>query len=698
MQRKLLLSALLTAISSTAIAQTELETVTVNADFRATDIENSSTSVSVIDSIELNKRNAQHMQDALNLAPNVNFASGASRGNYVQIRGIGERSQFETPINPSVGLSIDGIDYSRTGSAGLLFDTKQVEILRGPQGTVFGASGMAGMVVITSNEPTKDTEGYVSQGFGSYNTSTTEAAIGGTIIEDKLLGRLGVHSHQSDGYITNEYLERDDTNNQDEMAARAQFKWFASDTLTFDITAMHIKTNNGYDAFNLENGYTTESDTPGKDALDSSALSVKATWKINPAVIMQTTLSASNSDIEYSYDEDWVYAGKFDENLYPYNYFDEYLRDRQNSTAEVRLLSSEQGRIFNNTTDWVIGAYQNRQDEGLVRNRDKDTADGNTPTTVTTSQFDTINSALYGQLDYHATPALTYSFGLRGERYESDYTDSNGENNQVNETLFGGKLAAQYQINPLHNSVTSLSRGFKAGGVNSSPLLDSQYRNFTPEYLWNLETGLNSSFMDNALKTRITVFYSWRDNPQTSNSAYNPDEQEFVAYTGNTERGYNYGLEAEFDWHLNDEWRAIGSLGLLQSGLSAYTYTGTYGEEFFIAEGRDQAHAPNYQFSIGAEYYFAANWTLAMNIEGKDGFYYSDNHNETSSGYELVNASLEYAENNWTLTLWARNLLNREYDVRGFYFGNDPSAEYASMVYTQKGEPRMLGLNFRYDF
>ncbi|MEA3404978.1 MAG: TonB-dependent receptor plug domain-containing protein, partial [Pseudomonadota bacterium] len=303
--------AITSIIATSSVAAEELDTVMVNADFRATAIEDSTSSVTVIDSIEINKRSAQHVEKILNSAPNVNFSAGASRGQYFQIRGIGERSQFQTPINPSVGLTVDGIDYSRTGAAANLLDTKQVEILRGPQGTRFGANALAGMILVESNDPTKETEAYIEQTIGSRNTYTTTGVISGTLIEDKLLGRLALQRHVTDGYMENTYLDKDNTNNLDEVTGKAKLRWLASDDLTVDFTAIHFDKDNGYDAFTLDNSFNTESDTPGEDILESKAYGINAKWDINNKVRMEASASKSFSDIDYNYDLDWVNKDTF---------------------------------------------------------------------------------------------------------------------------------------------------------------------------------------------------------------------------------------------------------------------------------------------------------------------------------------------------------------------------------------------------
>lgn len=172
----------------------ELSEVVVSADFRPKKAQSTAVSLTEIDKETIEARGAQHLEEVLNLAPNVNLASGASRGQFFQIRGMGQRSQFSAPLNPSVGLVIDGIDFSRTGGAATLFDIDAIEILRGPQGTKFGTNGLAGTINMRSKEPTKAFEMHAETGVAEYNTRNFGAAVGGTLVEDKLLGRASIYT------------------------------------------------------------------------------------------------------------------------------------------------------------------------------------------------------------------------------------------------------------------------------------------------------------------------------------------------------------------------------------------------------------------------------------------------------------------------------------------------------------------------
>ena len=145
--------------STPAAAQVEpagiIEEIIVNADYRQSSINDIASSVTVLDANLIQNKNAQHLEDILANAPNVNFSSGASRARFYQIRGIGERGQFAEPLNSSVGVIIDGVDFSGIGNAALLYDVEQVEILLGPQGTRYGSNALAGLINLQSKAPTE---------------------------------------------------------------------------------------------------------------------------------------------------------------------------------------------------------------------------------------------------------------------------------------------------------------------------------------------------------------------------------------------------------------------------------------------------------------------------------------------------------------------------------------------------------------
>ncbi len=687
-------SLLVPVFVSPVVLAEELESVTVYADFRPVTLENSTASVSVISDEDAQRRGAQHIEDALNMVPNVNMSSGASRARYFQIRGIGERAQFATPINPSVGLFIDGMDFSRSGGAATMFDVNQIEVVRGPQGTKYGANALAGIINLKTTEPGNDTTAHIESTLADYGTKSLGVAAGGALIKDKLLGRASVHGYQSDGYINNNFLNRDDTNGRDEVTARAHLKWLAGEDVTVDMRYFYLDINNGYDAFTLDNTYNTLSDEPGKDTQQTNAVSLETSWNINPTVTLEASGSYSDSNLEYSYDEDWSFVGQFAPALWPYSSFDQYLRNRKNTTVEARLLSTDAGRLFNDRSDWVAGVYHSAKSEDLER---RYTFLSNNYF----SKYDTESMAVYAQLDTEINDSLVLITGLRAEQWDAEYSDSDNNIIAVDELLHGGKLGIEYELNANHMSHASISRGYKAGGVNADGTLPQYLLDFGTEYLWNFELGMNSAWLDDALATRISLFYAKRTDQQVNSSIVTLNSggsSNFTDYIGNAAKGKNYGLEAELDWEISTNWRLRTSLGLLKAVFDEYDDPQSLANGLDLT-GRDQAQAPSYQYAIGVEYLINSNITAGFNVEGKDGFYFSDRHNARASAYDLLNANVAYTQGNWTATLWGRNLLDKDYDVRGFgSFGNNPGNGYAVETYTQKGEPRVVGITVAYDY
>lgn len=692
----LILTSLLANVNAQAADESEaneLDEIIVTADFRETTLDDSTVSVTVTSEEELQKRGAEHVSETLNAAPNVNVASGASRARYFQIRGIGERSQFVSPINPSVGLYVDGIDLSRSGGSATLFDVDQVEVIRGPQGTKFGANALAGIINIKAKEPTDEWQGKLALGLGNFDKRSVGIATGGPLVKNKLLGRFSLHGNKSDGYITNTHLNRDDTNNVDEVTARGHLKWLLSQDLTVDLRYLHLDIDNGYDVFNFDNNRTTQSDQPGKDEQNTDAFSVNTSWGMSDKLTLETSASHSSSNSEYSYDEDWSFVGEFDASLFPYTSFDQYLRERNNTTLEARLLSGEEGRIFNDKTDWVAGFYHSDKSEDLTRNY--------TFSAPFSNKYDTKNTALYGQLDTDINDEVKVITGLRIEEWNADYADSNNNTIPVNETLFGGKLGLEYEVNDEHLTHATVSRGYKAGGINPSSELSPERLIFDTEFLWNFEIGANSSLLNGKVNTRVSAFYAKRKDQQTKNSEEvrnDPGEpSSFLELTSNAASGSNYGLEAELEWAVNHKLTLTSSIGLLEASFDEYIRIDRDGSSQDLS-GRDQAHAPNYQYSLGAEYEISPKISAGLKFEGKDGFFFSDSHNERAGSYNVVNANVSYKRKNITTTFWGRNLLDEDYDTRGFFFGNNPGNGYAAEQYTQKGEPRVFGVNVSIDF
>jgi len=676
--------------ASVSIAQesdaVSLDTVQVSADFRELDLQQIPSAITVVGEDDIQNRNADHLESILSLAPNVNFSAGASRGRYFQIRGIGERSQFVDAVNPSVGLIIDGVDMTGLGGAATLFDVQQVEILRGPQGTAFGANALAGAINIKSKQPTKETEGYIAAEVGNYGKQTLGTAISGAL-SNNVQGRFSINKTLSDGYMENVHLNRDDTNNIDETVARAQLSWQANENNNFSFSLFKADIDNGYDAFSLDNNRTTYSDTPGKDTQDTTASSIKWENTSNENFIVEVLASHNESDIVYAYDEDWAYDGIHADG---YNSEDEYLRDYQRSNIDVRLLSRTNSRLFNNSTNWLVGTYILNRKEDLTRNYFGQF----------TSELEQSSSALYGQLSSQLSDITTLTYGLRVEEWNNSYNDSNSTSSDETETLWGGKVTLESLVGINHLAYASLARGYKAGGVNSDDSISEDNRTFDTEFNNSVELGLKSSLLNDELTTRVAIFYIQRKDQQVKVSeaiTSSGNAISFKEYYDNATEGRNYGIEFESTWELTQSLTWQTSVGYLNTKLLEYSFTDKWGTSY-NNDGRSQAHAPEY--SIASSVDFQATQVISVNIavEAKDEFYFSDSHDEKSKSYVLLHANVRYQRDNLELSLNGHNLTDKDYAVRGFGFDNDPRDGKTPSQHIQLAAPRLVSLSARYSF
>ena len=506
--------------------------------------------------------------------------------------------------------------------------------------------------------------------------------------------------------MDNDFLNRSNTQDRDELTARSQLKWLVNNNLTVDLNLFHHNIDNGYDAFTLDNSRNSLSDNPGQDKQHTNAVALKTDWRANNAIQIQTASSYMKSDIVYSYDADWnsefannaffqtlsalqqanCLDSDYDNDAFcPYNATEEFKRERENYSFEIKALSNEDGKLFDGRTAWVVGTNFFIQDEDLNLNSDFGNLD---------NKYETENVSLFGQLDTQITQKLTLIIGLRVENFRADYKDSNGIDIKTSEVLFGGKLGLNYQVNTDHLLYTSLSRGFKSGGINNNDNLPVSALEFDTEYMWTLETGLKSLWLDGDLISSVNLFYSSRRNAQVKSSIV-VGIGEFEDSITNAAKGTNYGLEAELDWAATDKMRLFAALGLLHASFDEFDNPDPSAIDL---DDRRMAHAPNYTFNIGSEIYLSPSLTFKANIEGKDEFYFSNSHNEKSGSYALTNASLEYRTGDWKVTLWGRNLFDKDFATRGFSFGNDPRTNYATDRYIQYGDPRVIGLSVAWDY
>ena len=684
-----LAAALLVLVSSLAGAQ-EIEEIVVTADFRERASSKIPASVTVLDADAVRQLAVQHFEELVNTVPNLNWSGDGHRARYLQIRGVGELEQYQGAPNPSVGFLVDDIDFSGIGTIATLFDIERIEVLRGPQGTRYGANALAGLVYVQSAKPTAEWGGRVQLTAGDDDTVAGGVALGGSLSRDDALRfRVSAHHFESNGFRDNAYLQREDTNGRDETTLRGRLSWSPNETVAIDLAAMFADIDNGYDAFAIDNSYTMLSDKPGKDAQESVGASLRVELSGLPWATLTSITALADSAIDFSFDADWGNEESWSPVTYDYVSLND--RDRRTLSQEFRLASSDAGRI--GTTDWLIGLYILDLEDDLVTIDRGEYYDpgfnfADSLDNVFSSRYEATNVAAFGQVERYIGQATRLSAGLRVENRDTDYVDSDGLRAGPSETMWGGELTLSHDHNEELTSFVSVSRGYKAGGFNLGLVPDGR-REFDAEYMWNIEAGIKSSMLDERLFLNAAVFFSRRDDQQVRTSfQLNPnDPASFVFFTDNAARGETLGLEADLTWQVTERVGIYANLGLLDASF----------DEFITPQvdlgGRAQAHAPEYTLAAGVSYRHPRGFFARLDATARDEFYFDVSHDQKSTAYELVNGRIGYEADHWSLQLWARNLFDTEYAVRGFYFGNEPP-DFPNRLYTRLGDPRQVGATF----
>ena len=714
------------AAADDANTDSQLNEIVVTATLRSAPAIEVPASVTVLSGQTLRDAGRTNFEDVLGLIPNLNWAGDTSLPRYFQLRGIGELEQYQGAPNPSVGFLIDDIDFSGLGTAGTLYDIDQVDVLRGPQPTRYGANALAGLIYLRSAEPTESLYGRVDLSGGDYGTHSEGGVISGPVESLDSGFRLSAQHFYSDGYYHNLYLNRDDTNAQDEYTFRAKWVFSPSDRLRIELTALQVNIDNSYDAYAIDNSRNTESDQPGVDSQHSTGVSVRSHYL--PAENLGFTVIASyaKSVIKYSYDGDWGNPALWAPDAAVYQYSEIQNRDRTTKTLELRL-----GTESNEGFGWLLGFYGNQLDETLSDLSLGDFQSLGAPADPVDDESDSIissgyrarNLALFGELDGDLTASLRGSAGLRAERWNAHYegatTDFLGTNegytnaavattaiesvtpavlDPVNH-LWGGHLSLTYKLDPGQSVYATVVRGYKAGGFNlSAGLLPSQL-SFNPESDVNSEVGYKADLMEHRLKVSADVFYLSRHDAQIKTSFQsdptNPDD--FVYYTGNAASGHDYGLESEVAWRLTDAVTLGADVGLLQTHFENFVQQGADGNTT-VSVSRELANSPHWQGAVNATYRDPRGPFARLDVTGMGGYYFDLPPNETTSKpYALVHAKIGWEADHWSVYLSGRNLLDKRYPVRGFYFGDVPP-NFSSDLYVQLGDPRTWMANVSVKF
>ena len=683
----------------------ESDQITVRAGLSDESLQNSVTSVHIITDEEIRDSGSDHFQTLTDQIPNINWSGGTSRPRYFQIRGVGERSHYfgEGPPNFSVGFVIDDMDFSGLGMIGHLYDLNQIEIFRGPQSSVYGANALAGLISIKSKDPIDQFEMEASTSLGSDNLYGINSLINLESIYGLKIRVSGSYNY-SDGFRENLSKNVSNTNKREELFSRMKLNFKSNNKLNLLATFIYSELNNGYDTWAPDNNkdFKTYSDDVGQDSQTSYGYSLRVDFN----GYYNTTLitSFTNTDLVHSYDSDWgdsLYWAinhnwspeSFPDSYYTYKYFDQNNKSRSNFTHELR---SSFGPV-------LFGIYYKDLNE-------KDTAIGwlfNGAATDATSDFQFRTMAAYSQFRHKFSSSFNFKANYRIENSQYDYNGTSQGYNEywekvfldsvtfnTNERMIGFRGAFTYVKNLSTSYYTSFSQGYKSGGINQQPYLADSSRPYKPEFIQSLEFGFKRK--SDTYRSNFTFFLSRRIDQQVSVSSQqdegNPNS--FLFYTGNAGSGKNSGVEFDYAQDILNSLSFNARIGILNTWVDKFAYKTENGEAY--GGDREASMAPKFMGSLGF-HFSILNYDIITNTTFKDEYYFSDSHNSKSEPYSLTNISIRKSFKKLDVRFWVRNILDKRYAIRGFYFGLIPP-EFENKLWLSYGDPRQFGLTVDYNF
>jgi iron complex outermembrane recepter protein len=629
-------------------------------------------SLTTLSQVEIEDGKIDSFRDVAANTPNF-FTTVSDRAfNFQTIRGLGNANFL---VRDSISFFIDDVPYDNVHQflPGALFDLERVEVLRGPQGTLYGRNSQAGVINVISRQPTNSPEITLGASYGNFNQRQLEFSASDAVIKDKLKFRIAGIYDARDGFTENTFLD-DDANNLSSVAGRANLVWTPSDKWNIAFNATGAGNNDGdntYVPIDQEDPFETELDIPGNTDLSINTQSLRVGYEGTGFKL--TSITARNGT-NHNYNADGDYS--------PEDLFEFDVRQETTVVSQViRLQSTDDADRLR----WIVGGYFQDRSYDLDPQQTKFSAAGGAAffgvatagNSVIQGRYDQTTFAGFGQIDFKPVEPLTLTAGLRYENSDEELSrrnfdifegDNSGENtpftnSSVNDDAVIPKFAIEYSFSPNIATYASITRGYKPPTQNYSTD-DPTLRDVGAEKSWNYELGVKSSWWDDRLSVNVTGFINDVSNLQ-------------VALTGDTgffEDITNAevlikGLEIEAKAKPLSGLDLIAGFGYTDAEYTDYINPFT-GEDL---EGNRLIYAPEFTLNLAAQYRAKFGLFSRVELQGLGNYFFDDENNLKQDSLALVNARIGYEADKYGIYLFVNNLFDKEYLTSAFVSGTTGS-------------------------
>jgi len=733
-QRRLIVSALAAVLAPPALAQgtasdepVMLEEVIVTARRREETLQSAPYAVTAFSAETLQDANIQRMEDFVSLTPNVTLATSQGIGtSFLSIRGLTQVRNGEAPVATVVDgvLQFSGIQFRQE-----LFDLESVQVVKGPQGAIYGRNATGGAIIINTQRPTNEADGYVSVGTGAGDEYLVEGSYGGAIVENQLYGQLSGRYIDREGYLYN-ITRQEKADRFEDTVVRGRLIWEPSDTLSLDfrasmarhkgrgigfqfqgvdladdnITAIGFGTDTGpIDADNVLPVRDNNLDYGERD-MDDFAL--KVDWVTDFGTLTATT---SYTDLEEWSDSDqFPYtAAMSPPELFGNDGTQTGWFDIEAWSQEVRFRSPDDQALR-----WEIGAYYLDWDRfvslstgvdtgaGIIRLEREPTTDPRNPTTSFLAD-DNSNEAMavFGQLNADLGEHFELSTALRydEEKRQQDVSPLQfpaGEPGARNEETFDmwqPKVTLRYRPTDQHNLYATWGRGFRSGQFNQNGISDVAESVglvgitdvVDQEESESFEVGYKGLFMDDRLRLVAAAFST------------KVEGQHFFSFIGavsaqiltSIDEVQLYGGELELNYRVNQYLDLYAAYGFTDSEIEEYAVDPS-------VEGNDAPYIADETINIGGQLVAPSplpGIDLFARVDyERRGSQYWDVQNSTDRSpldFLSVRLGIEDADEKWSVLWQLQNALDEEYN-----------SEWVAGGFSAAAPGRIWNLRLRYNF
>ncbi len=626
--------------------------------------------------IEANR--IQNLTDISGIVPNFFMPDyGSKLTSPVYIRGVGNR------INtPSVGLYVDNIPYFEKSAFNFeLFDIERIEVLRGPQGTLYGRNAMGGLINIFTSNPGKERLTSVIADYGNYNQITTQISHNQPISKSlSVLANVG-QKHQ-DGFYTN-HFNNEKIDKLNSYSGRMKLLFEPSEKFRTLLNVQYEDSKQiGYPYALYNNETRKAGDINYNDESSYNRSMLSAGLNVQYAAKNYTIRAVSS----YQYVDD---AQKIDQDFTPAPSYFVTQDQKQNMLAQEINIQSKGNKNY----EWLFGVFGFWQDQ----DKEVDVMYKSAPNSVKT--YDNSNS---GAAVFHQSTlklgAFSVSAGIRAdyEKATLDYVyDKFVKGVRTNDATlksdmdffeFLPKIAFKYNISDYITPYATISKGYNSGGFNST-FEREEDRSFDPETSWNYEAGVKAKWLKQRIYANLAFFYIDWSNQQIY--------QTVASGTGsmltNAGKSESKGVELELKALPAKNMETWVTFGYNKAKFIEYVkdantdYSGNY-----------LPYVPEYSFNIGGNYTAELNtcWLdrirFQLSYQGFGKNYWLETNTAWQDYYGLLNHRISFEKKNLVLSFWGKNILDEEYNA--FYFnalGNS---------YAQIGKPARIGVSMKVTF